>query len=360
MRSVTLDELRLNLHELVDLLCEASPGERAKALAQMRRRQRLYLQLQEYLDEKDGRLDPDSIPLAQSISEPSAPAVLEGRFIRLLQGGKLLLESGEHRLLESEVVGSGLQHGDIVRAVPDSASHFEYEVWRPGPLVAPAAVQELGYPEYLDEDLALVRTQHGDEVQVALRDMQGLGATLSHVLTVAFVRDAMPGGHYLGRVLKVHTTPVKLSLPRPKPEQIRKKRAPDLDHSSPVPVPVSAPLPRFQPIHGKKPTIVFVGGHPQNRAKYECLLAEYGAILRGIPYSPKARQVRMAVDASDIVIGFPNCCRTCHWQTALDTARRSKRLFFYGESENESGLRLQIETEIIPHWNSLSSNANSA
>jgi hypothetical protein len=70
--------LRLNLHELVDLLCEASPGERAKALAQVRRRQRLYLQLQEYLDEKDGRLGPESVPLAQPIPESSAPAVLEG------------------------------------------------------------------------------------------------------------------------------------------------------------------------------------------------------------------------------------------------------------------------------------------
>jgi hypothetical protein len=355
MRSVTLNELRLNLHELVDLLCDAAPGERAKALAQVRRRLRLYLQLQAYLDEKDDRLNPESVPLAPPMPEPSAPVVLEGRFIRLLQGGKLLHGSGEHRLLEREVLGSGLQHGDIVRAVPDSASHFEYEVWRPGPLVAPAAVQELGYPEYLDGDLALVRTQQGDEVQVALRDMQGLGATLSHVLTVAFVRDALPNGHYLGRVVKVHTTPVELPIPRPKPEQIRKKRAPDLDHSAPVPVPVLAPLPRFQPVLGKEPTILLVGGHPQNRAKYACLLAEYGAILRGIPYSPKVRQVRKAVNASDIVVGFPNCCRTGHWQTALDTARSSKRLFFYGDSENESGLRFQIETEIIPHWNSANS-----
>lgn len=356
MHPVTLDELRQHLHELVDRFCEAGAMERAAVLATLRRRERLYLQLKEYLEA--GCASPQAAPFlpVEMIPEPEEPA-MEGTFIRLLRGGKLAHGTGEHLLSEGEVISRGLQHGDIVRAIPSATdARYEYQLCRPGPIVDPHAVNELGYPESVDGELVLVRTQQGEEVLLSLADMQGHGATLDHVLTVAFLREATYRGRYVGRIAKVHATPGAPSAVQHQPG----KRRPQEPAASTSAEDAAQARPRFQPISGKQPTIVLIGGHPQSRAKFEAILADYGATLRALPYSPKVRQVRTAVSSSDIVIAFPSCCRTGHWKASLETARNTKGLFIYGKSENECGLRQQLETEVIPQWNSLVEKVHSA
>lgn len=350
MQQVDLPELHRHLHDLVDQLAAATVAEQGRILVLLRRRARLYAQAKEYLAEAAGHPAPAPAPQSAAAPEPAeAPTYLEGPFIRLRRGGKIIHPGGEHTVTECAVMTQHLQHAAVVRAVPDSPdengqARYTYEV-RPQPA---AVVEELAWPGAREGDLVEVRTQQNETVVVSLRDMEEWGASGDHVLTVAFSRAVSYGGRYLGRVVKVHPTGQALP-PLPKPERVRRKRPEPEGRPSP---PGRAPGQRFEPSGDRPPVIVLVGGHPQSRARYEEMVAGYGAVLRSIPYSPKIRDLRRAVEASDIVIAFPSCCRTGQWKTALDRARTKNRLFFYGGSENESGLRTQLEQEVIPQWNS--------
>lgn len=355
MRAVTLGDLKADLHSLVDLLCAAPAEERPRVLARLRRRGRLVLLLQEYLEET--ALEPEQAPSPEPDQQLPTDSVqlpvLEGPLMRLRNGGLLLHREGDHRVEERSLVEHRLQHGDLVRAIPE-VQGFRYELIAAGPLITRGALRDLGCPVALDSDLAVVRLQNGHQVLISRREMESLGATADDVLTVSYLPESNHEGRYLGRIVDVHPTEAEAEPANgARNARPRKRERAEAQECSEA-------LPHFQPICGRQPVVVMVGGHPQSRAKYEHLIPQYGAELRWLPYSPRVRQIRTAVAASDIVIGFPMCSRTGHWKTALDAARDHKRLLFYGESENESGLRYQLETEIIPQWNAQVSGQDSA
>ncbi|HYG56786.1 MAG TPA: hypothetical protein VD902_01770 [Symbiobacteriaceae bacterium] len=402
MQAVRLADVQLHLHELVEHLCHAPPGERARAAARLRQRARLYVALKEYLEEAEhsrdlvgaeaappsattespgprsdrplaapelmvagplpGPAEPPAVPDALPPVQEALPA-LEGVFIRLLSGGIILHAGGEHPLTEAEVTTAKLQHGATVLARPEAAG-WSCEIKHPGPVISrgkdsppiltKGTARGVGHLEEAGPDFAIVRIAAA-EVLVAVREMQERAFTFGEVVTVAYMPHPLPDGRYLGGIVDRHETEDTPATPPAAPASARKKRSADTGDELPVPDPES--LPRFLPVGRKPPLIVFVGGHPQSRVKFASLLAAYGASVRLLPFNPKARQVKKAVERSDIVIAFSHACRTGHWDTALDTSRDSKRLFFRGESENPSGLRTQLESEIIPRWNSLQTGA---
>lgn len=338
------DDLRADLHQLVDRLCDAPPAERKALLTRLIRSSRLFLQLQAY---QELRAKPSPA------TETATPPVLEGAFVRLLAGGKLLTATGEHLMTEADVAAARLQHGDFVSATwQDEVSGYSYRALQ-GPLVDQTAVHALGHLEPLDADLALVRTLQHEEVTVSVLDMSARGATVGDVLKVAYLPELGQYGRHLGRILQVYytgsepvsTQPAASALERSATS--RRRRSADRPSDQP-----KGPLPQFQvTATGRRLRVVVVGGHHSARAKFDQIMADYGAELHWLPYSPKAKVVRHAVQACDIVIGMPHCCRTGHWESAVENSRAFGKLLFYGESDRECGLRRQLEQVIIPKWN---------
>ncbi|HWI52709.1 MAG TPA: hypothetical protein VNT01_11285 [Symbiobacteriaceae bacterium] len=345
---VNPSEIEQDLHALVGRLCTAPPASRAQVFAQLIRQASLLFELEAGLERtrQQPESEPEPAPEQQAAPEPPVFPTLEGPFLRLRQGGKLVHDGSEHFVPEAVVAKCGLQHGDIVQAVPTGDGAYAYRAVCAGPLAAPGARREFAHIVELDADRALARTPAGVEITLSAHDMKKCGANRESVVSVAFLPDAKHNGRFLGRVLRVYPTDEESGAP---PQRLqRRKRPPEAGDQESDPEPAS--FPQFALINGRRPVIALMGGRTELRQRLPRVLEDYGADVRLVPDPPTGVEVEIAVRGSDIVIGLTQSCSHVHWDAVKKHGRNHERLWVNAISQNPSGLRRQVESELIDRW----------
>jgi len=341
---LNLSEIEQNLHATVARFCAAPRDSRAQVFTELVCLASQLVSLEGGLSRASTLPQPEPAPVQQAAPGPPALPVLTGPFLRLCQGGRLVHEGGEHFVTEEDAAKRCLQHGDLIEATPTADGGYTYRAVCAGPMSAPSAREAIGHIVPVDDDLALACCSLGVEVLLSTRDMQRRGAKYGSPVSVRFLPDAQVDGRYLGRVLKLFPTGEAPSAAAPRSP--RRKR----DDHEPEPDLEPANFPQFDLIDGRRPTIAIVGGQPELLSNLSKILDDYGADHRPLPFKPTREQIETAVKASDLVIGLTQSCRTGQWKSLIQNARKLKKCWRNAKSQNESGLRLQIETEIIPKW----------